>query len=258
MALKRGIGVRVRKLTLPEKCNSRWGGWAQGLLCGCHSRVEVLTLCVSKSVNVSFCNIVCLCDFNWVTQYIFNCVTLCVPCCVCLKVCNCVHVFFLCLQLCDTVCLVVWKLQAVTSLSLWVSATSNDAMLASHKIFGQSCEILSFSSPPPEQCFLTPSSGLDAHWDFTQVWRRGNLLTLQESPNKTCKVCTWTHFTGTLQLEGEPKEKMGSAMLDIILSIWFWLCTEVTKLNFSVQLGFKICLGIDLIEKLWSTMLRSC
>ena len=143
-------------------------------------------------------------------------VTLCVPCCVCLKICNCVHVFFLCLQLCDTVCLVVWKLQAVTSLSLWVSATSNDATLASHKIFGQSCEILSFSSPPPEQCFLTPSSGLDAHWDFTQVWRRGNLQTLQESPNKTCKVWTWIHSTGDSPIGRRAKREDG------ISNAWYY------------------------------------
>ena len=144
----------------------------------------------SRGVNfvcLKVCNIVCLCDFNWVTQYIFNCVTLCVPCYVCLKVCNCFHVF-----LCDfnCVCFIVWKLQAVTSLSLWVSATSNDAMLASHKIFGQSCEILSFSSCPPEQCFLTPSSGLDAHWDFAQVWRRE---TCELSRNRRTKLAKFEH-----------------------------------------------------------------
>ena len=118
-------------------------------------------------------------------------------------------------SLCDTVCLVVWKLQAVTSLSLWVSATSNDATLASHKIFGQSCEILSFSSPPPEQCFLTPSSGLDAHWDFTQVWRRG---TCELSRNRRTKLVKFEHGLISLGLSNwkeNPKRRWDQQCLTL-------------------------------------------
>ena len=122
----------------PEKCNLRWGGgWAQGLLCGCHSRVEggggvnFVCLKVCNSMSPSATLFVCVtstewhsipstvwhcvfpavcvlksatvfmfffCVFNCVTRCVFNYVTGCVPCCVCLKVCNCVHVF-----LCDCV-----------------------------------------------------------------------------------------------------------------------------------------------------------
>ena len=148
------------------------------------------------------------------TVYLQLCDTVCSLLCLSqsLQLFSC---FFLCLQLCDTVCLVVWKLQAVTILSLWVSATSNDATLASHKIFGQSCEILSFSSPPPEQCFLTPSSGLDAHWDFTQVWRRG---TCELSRNRRTKLVKFEHGLISLGLSNwkeNPKRRWDQQCLTL-------------------------------------------